>query len=123
MLCLNMQALVVVVVAMSALRQVWEPRSPQAAPATKVKGWKRKIEMEEEEAARPRSPRRRFGAKAMLKSWAKGDSSACTVWKLCHAIVTEDGTDAGHGMSRLAQLGSASSGSEKLLAEIKRPTG
>ena len=49
----------------------------------------------------------------MLKSWAKGELSTVGIWRLCHGIVTQDGTDAWVGMRRLAELGSASSGSEK----------
>ena len=60
----------------------------------------------------------------MLRSWAKGDSSAVAVWKLSHAIVIKDGTDAGLGITRLAEFGSEMSGSEKkLLDEIERTTG
>jgi len=49
----------------------------------------------------------------MLKSWAKGESSAVGIWRLCHNIVTGDGTNAGLGMSRLAALATESSGSEQ----------
>ena len=103
------------VFAMSVLSEIWEPPLEEPAEtATYLRGWKNKVQLDEERAARSRSPRRRkCGVKAMLLSWAKGDSSAVSVWRLAHAIVTDDGTDAGHGMSRLAQLGSATSGSEK----------
>ena len=114
-----MAAFAFVFVAMSVLQAVWA----QAAPAkVKVKGCFKQVEMELLNA-RDRSPRRRCGVKAMLKTWAKGENSTVGIWRLCHAIVTEDGTDAGCGMSRLAALGSARSGSEKMLEEIKRPSG
>ena len=110
---------------MSALQAIWDPPLQPAATARQMKGWKIQVDMERAaHVARSRSPRRRCGVKAMLKSWAKGDSSAVGVWRLCHAIVTEDGTDAGRGMRRLAELGSTTSGSEqKLLEENERPTG
>ena len=69
--------------------------------------------VEESDIARSRSPRRHCGVKAMFSSWAKGESSAVNIWRLCYAIVKQDGTDAGHGMKRLAELGSVTSGSEK----------
>ena len=104
-----MAALVFVFVAMSVLQAVWE----QAAPAkTKVTGCFKRVEMELSQNARDRSPRRRCGMKAMLKSLAKGENSTVGIRRLCHAIVTGDGTDAGVGMSRLASLGSARGGSE-----------
>ena len=53
--------------------------------------------------------------KVMLKSWAKGESSTVGIWRLCHAIVTRDGTDAGTGMARLAGLASENSGSEQII--------
>ena len=106
-----MSAIVFVLVAMSALRAIWEPAEP--AKAQKVRGYFKQAEMELSQNARDRSPRRRCGVKAMLKSWAKGESSAVGIWRPCYAIVTEDGTNAGLGMSRLAGLASASSGSEK----------
>ena len=105
-----MAAIIFVVLAMSALRAIWEP----AAPAkTKIRGCFKRVEMEQLEHDRERSPRRRCGVKAMLKSWAKGEISTVGIWRLCHAIVTGDGTDAGYGMDRLANLGSGSSGSEQ----------
>ena len=58
---------------------------------------------------RDRSPRRCNGAKTMLKSWAKGDISTVGMWRLCYAIVTKDGTDAGAGMARLAGLATSES--------------
>ena len=71
------------------------------------------MEVNENEAARSRSPKgRHSGVKAMLLSWAQGNTAAVTVFRLCNAIVNNDRTDAGHGMSRLANLGSGTSGSE-----------
>ena len=49
----------------------------------------------------------------MLKSLAKGGTSAVGVWRLTHAIVTEDGSDCGYGLGRLAGLASTTSSSEK----------
>ena len=96
--------------AMSVLRAIWEP----AAPATlKTKGHIKRAEMEHLMGDRERSPRRRCGVKAMLKSWAKGENSTSSVWRLCHAIVTQDGTDAGLGMNRLAGLGTYTCGIEQ----------
>ena len=105
-----MAALVFVFVAMSVLQAVWAP----AAPAKlKVKGCFKRVEMELSQNARDRSPRRRCGVKAMLKTWAKGENSTVGIWRLCYAICTGDGTDAGMGMSRLASLGSERGGSEQ----------
>ena len=74
--------------------------------------------LDEARAARSRSLKgRHHGVKAMLLSWAQGNSSAVTVWRLCNAIATSDGSDVGHGMSRLASLGSGTTGSEKNCAE------
>ena len=106
-----MKAIIVVVLAMSALRAVWEP--PAEPAIKKTRGWVKRVEMEQSQTRRERSPRRRCGVKAMLKSWAKGEISTVGIWRLCHAIVTGDGTDAGYGMDRLANLGSGSSGSEQ----------
>ena len=96
---------------MSVLRAMWEP----AAPATmKTRGHLKRIEMEHLVVYRQRSPRRRCGLKAMLKSWAKGENSTVSIWRLCHAIVKHDGTDAGYGMARLAELNKAeTSGGEQ----------
>ena len=49
----------------------------------------------------------------MLKSWAQGETSAVGVWRICHAIVAEDGSDCGLGMKRLSDLSSVRSGSER----------
>ena len=96
--------------AMSVLRAIWEP----AAPARKkARGYFTRIEMEHAAHDRERSPRRRCGVKAHLKSWAKGEISTACMWRLCHSIVTEDGTDAGAGIARLAELGSTSGSSEQ----------
>ena len=98
---------------MSVLDAMWTAPLRQADTAS-ARGWKNKIEVEEGRAARSRSPRRRSrGAKALLLSWAKGDTSAVQVWRVAHAIVTEDGTDCGYSMGRLAGLASATSSSEK----------
>ena len=109
-----MAAIVFVFVAMSVLRAIWEPE-PAAPAKTKVRrlGFHQKVEMELSQNARDRSPRRRCGVKAMLKTWAKGETSTVGMWRLCHAIVAGDGTDAGVGMSRLASLGSERGGSEQ----------
>ena len=105
---------------MSVLQPIWD--QTELADTAKVRGWRRRHEVEE--SNRSRSPRRRqAGVKAMLTSWAKGESSAAGVWRLCHAIVKEDGTDAGLGVHRLANIASASSGSEKLRQSIKQTTG
>ena len=110
--------------AMSVLQAIWEPQV-QAEPALKrIKGFKARADAEYAQAVRERSPRRRHhGVKAMLKSWASGDMSTKCMWNLCHSIVTEDRSDCGRGMSRLAALASGSSGSEKLLAETKSHIG
>ena len=92
------------------IQAMWE-QAAQAKP--KIKGCFKRVEMELSQNARDRSPRRRCGVKAMLKSWAKGENSTVGIWRLCHAIVTGDGTDAGVGMSRLASLGSERGGSEQ----------
>ena len=104
-----------VLMAMSALQAIWEPKEDPTATVVRgsVRGWRNRAAMEESDPARSRSPGRHCGVKAMLNSWAKGESSAVTIWRLCHAIVKQDGTDAGHGMTRLAELGSVTSGSEK----------
>ena len=104
------------VFAMSVLSEIWEPQLEEPAETApgSTRGWKNKVQLDEERAARSRSPRRRrCGVKAMLLSWAKGDSSAVSVWRLAHAIVTDDGTDAGIGMRRLAELATMRTGSEK----------
>ena len=86
---------------MSALQALWEP----AAPAQrKTKGLLKKIEMDRVLQDRERSPRRRCGLKALLKSWAMGEISTVAMWRLCHSICKQDGTDAGVGMARLAEL-------------------
>ena len=117
--------------AMSVLQGIWAPMSNPAGTANKRRGWKQQVEMETLLAARERSPRqRRFGAKANLKAWARGETTAVGMWRICHAIVEEDGTDAGIGMGRLAHLASVTSGSENkcagklrdLLAETYLPT-
>ena len=106
------------VLAMSVILPLLEPPPEPAEPAPRrggpVKGWKNKVQVEENRAARFRSPKgRHHGVKAMLLSWAQGNSSAVTVWRLCNAMVNDDGSDVGHGMSRLASIGSGTSGSEK----------
>ena len=93
---------------MSALRAIWEP----AAPAQrKTKGFLKKIEMDRVLQDRERSPRRRSGLKALLKSWAMGECSTAGMWRVCHAVAIEDNSDVGCGLARIAQLGSQSSGS------------
>ena len=118
-----------VLVAMSVLEALWEPAAT-AIPRTK--GFKKMAEMEHSILKdRDRSPRRCNGAKAMLKSWAKGDISTVSMWRLSYAIVTKDNTDAGAGMARLAGLATAETdGREKtvrtkmkeLLAATALPT-
>ena len=107
-----------VFLAMSVLQAIWGDRNErlqQPLPETKmVRGLKSQGYAEGAFIARSRSPRRRSaGVKAMLQSWAKGESSAVAVSRLAHAIVTEDGADAGIGMSRLAGLASMTSSSDK----------
>ena len=97
---------------MSVLQAIWTPPQQPAATAN-VRGWRNKVGVDIGHA-RSRSPRRRsHGVKAMLKSWAKGETSAVGVWRLTHGIVTQDGSDCGYGMGRLAALASTTSGSEK----------
>ena len=85
----------------------------QPAATANVTGWRNKAGVEECHA-RSRSPRRRsHEVKAMLKSLAKGGTSAVGVWRLSSAIVTDDRSDCGLGMGRLAKLASLTSSSEK----------
>ena len=99
--------------AMSVLQAIWEPQV-QAEPAKPIRGVKARADAEYAQAVRERSPRRRnHGVKAMLKSWASGDISTNCMWTLCHSIVTEDRSDCGRGMSRLAALATRTSGSER----------
>ena len=102
-----------VFVAMSVLQALWEPVA--TAIPIRRKGFKQKAELEHSILKdRDRSPRRCNGAKAMLKSWAKGEISTVGMWRLSYAIVTKDNTDAGAGMARLAGLATAESdGREK----------
>ena len=104
--------LLTVVFAMSVLTAIRDPTAAQAETA-KVRGIKRKAEFERDKAYRPPSPRRSKGVKSFLSAWAKGETSAVGSWRVAHSIVTEDKSDCGHGMSRLAALASGSSGSEK----------
>ena len=98
---------------MSVLGPICTPPQGPAETANVVRGWRKKVGMEEGRA-RSRSPRRRSaGIKAMLKSWAKGETTAVGAWRLTHAIVTEDGSDCGYGLGRLAGLASVTSSSEK----------
>ena len=108
----NAMAGLSVFVAMSVLQALWEP---VATAIPRTKGFKRKAEMEHSILRdRDRSPRRCNGAKAMLKSWAKGEISTVGMWRLCYAIAEKDKTDAGAGMARLAGLATAESdGREK----------
>ena len=108
--------------AMSVLRSIWEPPPKPAEPAHhKVRGFRNRIQVDEARAARSRSPKgRHHCVKAMLFSWAQGNSSAVTVWRLCNAMVNNDGSDVGHGTSRLANLGSGTSGSEKNCADRQK---
>ena len=62
-----------VLFAMSVLQPLWEPAVPVIR---KMKGIHNQIEVDQlAHEERERSPRRRFGVKAHLKSWATGDSS------------------------------------------------
>ena len=108
----NAMAGLSVFVAMSVLQALWEPA---ATAIPKQKASRKKAEMEHSILKdRDRSPRRCNGAKARLKSWAKGDISTVSMWRLCYAIVEKDNTDAGAGMARLAGLATAESdGREK----------
>ena len=68
------------VLAMSVLRQIWEPPPEPAEPAprrgTKVRGWKNRLQVDEDRAARSRSPKgRHSGVKAMLHC------QKCAYWK------------------------------------------
>ena len=102
-----------VLLAMSVLQPIWDQSLESAATAARVHDWKRKMDMEEARAkARSRSPRRCRGVKALLKQWAKGETSAVAMWRVAHASVKEDGTDAGIGMRRIAGLANYKSGSE-----------
>ena len=71
---------------------------------------------------RDRSARRRFGVKAHLKSWATGDSSTVGMWRLRHAVCTQDGTNAGLGMGRLAGLATSerSSSEQNCARELRK---
>ena len=63
-----MAAIAFVLLAMSVLDPIWNPPAPAEPAPRVVRGWIKKIEMEETQ--RSRSPRRRHrGVKAMLKSW------------------------------------------------------
>ena len=115
---------------MSVLQPMWQSPEEPAVTATAIKGWKNKCEAEAARNARSRSPRnRKSGVKSMLKAWAQGESSAVAIWRICHAIVVEDGSGCGRGMSRLAHLGTQRSGSQRncqhelmqLLAETALP--
>ena len=107
-----------VFLAMSALQPIWADRKErlqQPLPGTQaVRGLFNKVDAGGACIARSRSPRRRTaGVKSLWKTWAKGENTAVAISRIAHGIVTEDGTDAGAGMARLAELGSASSGSEQ----------
>ena len=101
--------IVVVAIMQSVLAPIWTPPSDQAS---KVRGWRESLEVEEERR-RSRSPHRSHGAKAMLLSWAKGENPAVSICRLAYAIVTIDGSDCGQGMKRLAGLSAPTAGSEK----------
>ena len=117
-----------VLFAMSVLQPLWEPAVPVIK---KTRGLHHQIEVEQlAHEERERSPRRRFGVKAHLKSWATGDSSTVGMWRLCHAVCTQDGTNAGVGMGRLAGLATSerssseqncARGLRKLLAATSLP--
>ena len=109
----NMLHILQLFLALSILQCLWGSNAP-AATAKKCRGWKKQVERDALASTRSRSPRhRKFAARAQLKAWAKGELSAVGMWRLCSALVKDDGTDAGLGVARLAQLGSHTSGSEK----------
>ena len=79
-----------------------------------VKGMLKQVEVAGARIARSRSPRGRSGGvKSFLKSWAIGDITAVGLARFASGIVTEDQTDAGIGMSRLAGIASMTSSSDK----------
>ena len=105
---------------MSVLEPLWEPAAPVIK---KTRSIEQQVEMERlEYDKRERSPRRRFGVKAHLKSWATGDSSTVGMWRLCHAVCTQDRTNAGLGMGRLAGLATSerSSSEQNCARELKK---
>ena len=126
-----MASMLYVVFAMSILSAIWEPpASSPAETAPPIKGWKNRVEVEMSAVrARSRSPRRKQGVKAFLKQWAQGETSAVAMYRICNAIINEDGSDCGRGMNRIANLASLTGGSEKncskklasLLAETALP--
>ena len=87
-----------------------DPPQAPAETAINVRGWKKTAEMEETKRSRSPLPRHR-DVNAFLKSWATGETSSVGIWRLSYAIVRVDGTNAGYGMSRLADLATESSGS------------
>ena len=105
---------------MSVLQPLWEPAAPVIK---KTRSIEQQIEMERlAYEKRERSPRRRFGVKAHLKSWATGDSSTAGMWRLCHAVCTQDRTNAGLGMGRLAGLATSerSSSEQNCARELRK---
>ena len=105
---------------MSVLEPLWEPAAPVIK---KTRSIEQQIEMERLAYEKgERSPRRRFGVKAHLKSWATGDSSTVGMWRLCHAVCTQDGTNAGLGMGRLAGLATSerSSSEQNCARELRK---
>ena len=105
---------------MSVLQPLWEPAAPVIK---KTRSIEQQIEMERLAYEKgERSPRRRFGVKAHLKSWATGDSSTVGMWRLCHAVCTQDRTNAGLGMGRLAGLATSerSSSEQNCARELKK---
>ena len=105
-----------VFLAMSVLEPIWAKERLQQPLHRKVsRGLLQKAEAEGYNCtARSRSPRGRSGAvKSFLKSWAIGDITAVGLARFASGIVTEDKTDAGIGMSRLAGIASMTSSSDK----------
>ena len=105
---------------MPVLQPLWEPAAPVIK---KTRSIEQQIEMERlAYEKRERSPRRRFGVKAHLKSWATGDSSTVGMWRLCHAVCTQDRTNAGLGMGRLAGLATSerSSSEQNCARELRK---
>ena len=105
-----------VFLAMSVLEPVWaNERLQQPLHGKKwVRGLHQKVEAEGYCTARSRSPRGRSGAvKSFLKNWAIGDITAVGLTRFASGIDTEDKTDAGTGMSRLAGIASMTTSSDK----------
>ena len=105
-----------VFLAMSVLEPIWAKERLQQPLHRKVsRGLLQKAEAEGYNCtARSRSPRGRSGGvKSFLKSWATGELTAVGLARFASGIDTEDKTDAGIGMGRLAGIASMTSSSDK----------